>query len=76
MLDGSKEVKLVATNGRKARVGSTAKGPYAEMIAYGVENMMRIISKPSSKIKTIIVASSVKERQRNTEELFKEYMTR
>ena len=163
--DGEKEVKLVATKGRTARAGSTKKGSYAEMIAYGVEymsdlvdisiridvskrtreavvtarelngkkvmfltgvnfhegqtiftgqgyigvwgphkgdkspvpvaigaglrfrqlqfspvrkteNMMRIISKPSSKIKTNIVASSVKERQLNTEELFKEYMTR
>ena len=163
--DGEKEVKLVATKGRTARAGRTAKGSYAEMIAYGVEymsdlvdisiridvskrtreavvtarelngkkvmfltgvnfhegqtiftgkgyigvwgphkgdkspvpvaigaglrfrqlqfspvrkteNLMRIISKPSSKIKTHIVASSVKERQRNTEELFKEYMTR
>ena len=35
--DGEKEVKLVATKGRTARVGSTKKGSYAEMIAYGVE---------------------------------------
>ena len=35
--DGEKEVKLVPTKGRKARVGSTRKGSYAEYIAYGVE---------------------------------------
>jgi len=35
--DGEKEVKLVATKGRTARVGDTKKGSYAEMIAYGVE---------------------------------------
>ena len=34
--DGEKEVKLVATEGRTARVGDTGKGAYAEMIAYGV----------------------------------------
>lgn len=37
--DGTKEVKLVATEGRTARVGDTKKGSYAEMIAYGVEYM-------------------------------------
>lgn len=37
--DGEKEVKLVATAGRTARVGETKKGSYAEMIAYGVEYM-------------------------------------
>lgn len=35
--DGEKEVKLVATKGRTARVGNTKKGSYVEMIAYGVE---------------------------------------
>ena len=35
--DGEKEVKLIATKGRTARVGETKKGSYAEMIAYGVE---------------------------------------
>ena len=35
--DGEKEVKLVATKGRTARAGSTKKGSYAEMIAYGVD---------------------------------------
>ena len=35
--DGEKEVKLVATKGRTARVGDSKKGSYAEMIAYGVE---------------------------------------
>lgn len=35
--DGGKEVKLVATKGRTARVGDTKKGSFAEMIAYGVE---------------------------------------
>lgn len=35
--DGSREVKLVATGGRTARVGDTKKGSFAEMIAYGVE---------------------------------------
>ncbi len=34
--DGEKEVKLVATKGRTARVGNTKKGSYLEMIAYGV----------------------------------------
>ncbi len=34
--DGEKEVKLVATKGRTARVGDTKKGSYVEMIAYGV----------------------------------------
>lgn len=34
--DGEKEVKLVATKGRTARVGETRNGSYAEMIAYGV----------------------------------------
>lgn len=35
--DGEKEVKLVATKGRTARVGEIKGGKYAEMIAYGVE---------------------------------------
>ena len=35
--DGQKEVKLVATKGRKARVGKTRKGSFAEVISYGVE---------------------------------------
>lgn len=34
--DGSREVKLKATEGRTARVGETRNGSYAEMIAYGV----------------------------------------
>ena len=34
--DGEKEVKLVATKGRTARVGQLKGGSYAEMIAYGV----------------------------------------
>lgn len=37
--DGEKEVKLVATKGRTARVGDTRKGSYAEMVAYGVVYM-------------------------------------
>ena len=37
--DGEKEVKLVATGGRTARVGQTKGGSYAEIIAYGVEYM-------------------------------------
>ena len=37
--DGEKEVKLVATKGRTARVGDTKKGSYVELIAYGVEYM-------------------------------------
>ena len=37
--DGQKEVKLVATEGRTARVGKTPKGAYAEIVAYGVEYM-------------------------------------
>lgn len=35
--DGEKEIKLVATGGRKALVGQTRKGSFIEMIAYGVE---------------------------------------
>lgn len=34
--DGGKEVKLVATRGRTARVGDTKNGSFAEMISYGV----------------------------------------
>ena len=34
--DGEKEIKLVATAGRTARVGKTAVGAFAEMISYGV----------------------------------------
>ena len=34
--DGEKEVKLVATRGRTARVGEIKGGSFAEMIAYGV----------------------------------------
>ena len=34
--DGAKEVRLVATKGRTARVGETKKGDFAEVIAYGV----------------------------------------
>lgn len=37
--DGEKEVKLVATKGRTARVGDSKKGSYAEVIAYGVAYM-------------------------------------
>lgn len=35
--DGEKEIKLVATKGRTARVGDLKNGSFAEMIAYGVE---------------------------------------
>ncbi len=55
--DGEKEVKLVATKGRTARVGDTNKGSYAEMIAYGVsykgdliDIMIRIDVTPKSRI--------------------------
>ena len=41
--DGEKEVKLVATKGRTARVGETKKGSFAEMIAYGVEYMGSLV---------------------------------
>lgn len=34
--DGSKEVKLVATEGRTARAGKTGNGSFAEIISYGV----------------------------------------
>lgn len=34
--DGRREVKLVATEGRTARVGKTENGSFAEIIAYGV----------------------------------------
>ncbi len=37
--DGEKEVRLVATKGRTARVGDTRNGSFAEMIAYGVPYM-------------------------------------
>lgn len=163
--DGEKEVKLVATKGRTARVGNTKKGSYAEMIAYGVqykddlvdisirvdvvnknrvavvtaqelsgkkvcfltgvnyhagqkvvydeshisvwgphpvkegdesfpigagltysdndfpsvektENMIRIISKPISKVRTEVVAGSVKEAELNSAKRFESYMQR
>ncbi len=55
--DGEKEVKLVATKGRTARVGDTGKGSYAEMVAYGVsykgdmvDIMIRIDVTPKSRI--------------------------
>lgn len=35
--DGEKTVRLVATSGRTAKVGTTSKGCYAELTAYGVE---------------------------------------
>lgn len=41
--DGSREIKLVATKGRTARVGDTKKGSFAEMIAYGVEYMGEMV---------------------------------
>ena len=34
--DGDEEVRLKATKGRRARVGDTRKGKFAEMISYGV----------------------------------------
>ena len=37
--DGQKLVRLVATDGRTARVGETKKGAFAEVIAYGVSYM-------------------------------------
>ena len=161
--DGEKEVKLVATKGRTARVGMIRGGSFAEMVAYGVmykgepadvsirvemtdgsrvakviatelngrkvqfltgvnfhpgetvefgkkyisvwgihpadvsqnpcelgggmwfkpnkfeapektENMVRIISKPASRIETQVVAASVKEDELNTAEKFAAYM--
>ena len=161
--DGEKEVKLVATRGRTARVGKIRGGSYAEMIAYGVmyrgepvdisirvemkdnsrvarviatelggrkvqfltgvnfhpgetvefgrkyisvwgvhpadvsqnpcelgggmwfrpgrflspektQDMVRIISKPASRIKTQVIAASVKEAELNTAEKFAAYM--
>ena len=162
--DGEKEVKLVATNGRTARVGKIRGGSFAEIIAYGVmyrdeavdisirvemkdrsrvakviatelggrkvqfltgvnfhpgetvesgknyisvwgihpadvsqnpcelgggmwfkpkkfvgapeqaDNMVRIISKPASRIETQVVAASVKEAELNTAEKFAAYM--
>lgn len=41
--DGEKEVKLVATKGRTARVGDTKKGSYTEVIAYGVEYLGEMV---------------------------------
>lgn len=41
--DGEKEVKLVATKGRTARVGDTKKGSYTEVIAYGVEYLGELV---------------------------------
>lgn len=161
--DGEKEVKLVATKGRTARVGKMRGGSFAEMIAYGVmykgepadisirvemkdrsrvarvvatelngrkvqfltgvnyhpgetvefgrkyisvwgvhpadvsqnpcelgggmwfrpgrflapektNDMVRIISKPASRIRTQVVAASVKEAELNTAEKFADYM--
>ena len=163
--DGEKEVKLVATKGRTARVGKTSKGDFAEIIAYGVvykdekvdisiridvtektrqaevtakelsgkkvqflsgvnyhegqavkfaesyisvwgvhpadvsaspipigaglffsdktfpqvektENMVRIISKPTSEVKTKIVSASTKEAELNTVKRFEAYMAK
>lgn len=41
--DGEKEVKLVATKGRTARVGDYKNGSFAEIIAYGVPYMQGYI---------------------------------
>ncbi len=55
--DGEKEVKLVATKGRTARVGDSKKGSYMEMIAYGVpykdgevDIMIRVDVTPKSRV--------------------------
>ena len=59
--DGEKEVKLVATRGRTARVGEIKGGSFAEMIAYGVEYMgepadvsIRVEMKDKSRVAKVI----------------------
>lgn len=62
--DGEKEVKLVATKGRTARVGDTNKGSYAEMIAYGVEylgDMVDIMVRIDVNVKKRVASVSAKE---------------
>ena len=59
--DGEKEVKLVATRGRTARVGEIKGGSFAEMIAYGVDYMgepadisIRVEMKDKSRVAKVI----------------------
>jgi len=62
--DGVREVKLVATKGRTARAGSTDRGSYAEMIAYGVEYMSESVD--------VSIRIDVDERSREAEVTTKE----
>ena len=62
--DGEKEVKLIATKGRTARVGDTNKGSYAEMTAYGVEymgDMVDIMLRIDVNVKKRVASVSAKE---------------
>ena len=59
--DGEKEVKLVATRGRTARVGQIRGGSFAEMIAYGVmykgepvDISIRVEMKDNSRVAKVI----------------------
>lgn len=62
--DGEKEVRLVATRGRTARVGETKKGSYVEMTAYGVEYMgglVDIMVRIEVNVKSRLASVSAKE---------------
>ncbi|MBR5300790.1 MAG: DUF4861 family protein [Bacteroidales bacterium] len=62
--DGEKEVKLIATKGRTARVGDTSKGSFAEMTAYGVEymgDMVDIMVRIDVNVKKRVASVSAKE---------------
>ncbi len=62
--DGEKEVRLVATRGRTARVGETKKGSYVEMTAYGVEYMgglVDIMVRIDVNVKSRLASVSAKE---------------
>lgn len=62
--DGEKEVRMVATRGRTARVGETKKGSYVEMTAYGVEYMgglVDIMVRIDVNVKSRLASVSAKE---------------
>lgn len=62
--DGEKEVRLVATRGRTARVGETKKGSYVEMTAYGVEytgGLVDIMVRIDVNVKSRLASVSAKE---------------
>lgn len=61
--DGEKEVKLLATKGRKAVVGETKSGSFAQLIAYGVEYKGELVDisiriDMSNKRRTAIITAS------------------